>query len=111
MKTFASVLLLTTALAVALPAAADPPPHANARRDAPGKHKGGEYKESYWDGNCRVEREWKKNGKYKETRDCRGAPREARSAPPAPAAESGTIVIKPPTVVIEAPKLPKPPGL
>lgn len=29
-------------------------------------------KEEYWDGNCKVERKWKKNGGYKEERKCKG---------------------------------------
>lgn len=29
-------------------------------------------KQSYWDGRCKVEREWKKNGDYKEERKCDG---------------------------------------
>lgn len=31
-------------------------------------HKG---KYEYWDGNCKVKREFKKNGRYKEKRDCK----------------------------------------
>lgn len=42
-------------------------------------HYGGKGKYEYWDGNCKVKREFKKNGRYKEKRDCR--PR-ARYAPP-----------------------------
>ncbi|WP_137896544.1 hypothetical protein [Ramlibacter sp. 2FC] len=33
-------------------------------------HRG--YKEEYWDGNCKVERKFKKNGDYKEERKCKG---------------------------------------
>lgn len=29
-----------------------------------------EYKEEYWDGNCEVKREYKKDGEYKEERKC-----------------------------------------
>ncbi len=29
-------------------------------------------KEEYWDGNCKVERKWKRNGDYKEERKCKG---------------------------------------
>jgi hypothetical protein len=42
-----------------------------------GKHRGyygGDAKEEYWDGNCKVERKWKGNGDYKEERKCK-APR------------------------------------
>ena len=34
-----------------------------------------EYKEEYWDGNCKVERKLKKSGEYKEERKCK-APRQ-----------------------------------
>lgn len=48
-----------------------------------------EYKEEFWDGNCKVEREWE-DGKYKEERECKGPPRpyrpqRAATRPPAPA--------------------------
>lgn len=38
-------------------------------------HKRGhkEYKEEYWDGHCKVERKYKKNGDYKEERKCNGS--------------------------------------
>ena len=32
------------------------------------------HKEAYWDGQCKVERKWKKNGEYKEKRKCRDQP-------------------------------------
>ena len=32
------------------------------------------HKEEYWDGHCKVERKWKKNGEYKEKRKCRDRP-------------------------------------
>lgn len=30
-----------------------------------------EYKHEYWDGNCKVKREYKRNGNYKEKRSCK----------------------------------------
>ena len=33
-----------------------------------------EHKEEYWDGQCKVERKWKKNGEYKEKRKCQDHP-------------------------------------
>jgi hypothetical protein len=30
-----------------------------------------EYKEEYWDGRCKVKREYKKNGEYEEERKCK----------------------------------------
>lgn len=38
------------------------------------RHHRKEYKEEYWDGQCKVERKWKKNGEYKEKRKCRDRP-------------------------------------
>lgn len=35
-------------------------------------HRGGEYKETYRDGACKIEREWKRDGSYKEKLDCKG---------------------------------------
>lgn len=52
----------------------------------------GEYKEEYWDGHCKVERKFKRNGDYKEERKCKGAPHAYHPAPvyvPAPA----TVVV------------------
>jgi hypothetical protein len=31
-----------------------------------------EHKEEFWDGNCKVERKWERNGDYKEERKCKG---------------------------------------
>ncbi len=33
---------------------------------------GREYKEKYWDGNCKVERKFKKHGEVEEKRKCKG---------------------------------------
>jgi hypothetical protein len=41
--------------------------HGRGRPD----YRGGEYKEKYDDGACKVEREWKRDGSYKEERECR----------------------------------------
>jgi hypothetical protein len=30
-----------------------------------------EYKEEFWDGNCKIERKWERNGDYKEERKCK----------------------------------------
>ncbi|WP_250461883.1 glycine zipper 2TM domain-containing protein [Microbulbifer litoralis] len=39
------------------------------------KHRGHDHyerKEEFWDGNCKVERKWKRNGDYEEERKCEG---------------------------------------
>ena len=68
-----------------------------------------EYKEEYWDGHCKVERKWKKNGEYKEKRKCQDrpvyyAPQPVYSAPPPPVvvhrpARPEAIVISPQIVI------------
>jgi hypothetical protein len=42
------------------------------------KYKGGEYKEEYRDGNCKIERKWTRNGSYKEEWKCEGSDSGAR---------------------------------
>lgn len=37
------------------------------------RHDRREFKEEYWDGNCKVERKMEKNGEYKEERKCKPA--------------------------------------
>jgi surface antigen len=61
------------------------------------KHHGREHKEEFWDGNCKVERKWEKDGDYKEKRTC-NAP-HARSA--APVVVQPVTVVYPPWVVVE----------
>ena len=45
------------------------------------RHHRKEYKEEYWDGQCKIERKWKKNGEYKEKRKCRDRPVVYQAAP------------------------------
>lgn len=80
-------LILPVVLAV-LPFAAS----ADSWKDEGGH--GHEFKEKYWDGNCKVERKLKKNGEYKEKRKCKGPVHgyEERGALYVPA---------PPAVVVE----------
>jgi hypothetical protein len=57
------ILLLLAAVLVGTPALAD------SWKDESG-HGRGEGKEEYWDGNCKIVREWKRNGEYKEEIKC-----------------------------------------
>jgi surface antigen len=50
------------------------------------------HKDEYWDGNCKVERKWDKDGDYKEKRKCKGA-----------------VYREPQTVVIQQPVIVQPP--
>jgi hypothetical protein len=53
-------------------------------------------KEKFWDGNCQVERKWKKDGKYEEKRKCRPAP-YAEAQP-----DSALVITLPPVVILPA---------
>jgi surface antigen len=61
MNKLLSALLLA---ALALPAFADD--------DDRGRGRGHDRKQEFWDGPCKVEREWKKDGDFKEERKCQG---------------------------------------
>jgi surface antigen len=47
-------------------------PAAMADNDHGKGHGHNKHKEEYWDGNCKVERKWEKDGDYKEKRKCQG---------------------------------------
>lgn len=72
-----------------------------------GKHHHGrhEYKQEYWDGNCKVEIK-QKNGDYKEERKCRGPQHVHAPAPvyvvPQP------VVVAPQPVYVPAPRAVEP---
>lgn len=71
MKKPAMSLLFLALASVSSAAMADP------WKDESGKGRHGrEYKQEYWDGNCKVERKFKKDGGYKEERKCKGAHRD-----------------------------------
>jgi hypothetical protein len=115
-----SVICAVVALAmvgVYAPVFADPgkDESGHGRKYESRRHKGGEYKEEYWDGDCKVERKWKKNGDFKEERKCEGPRSNAQRYTPAdpPASSRGSaVVVRPPSVVIEAPSLiVKPPSI
>ncbi|MGE8659965.1 MAG: hypothetical protein ACN6O8_24740 [Achromobacter sp.] len=66
------------------------------------RHGRGEYKEKYWDGACKVERKWKRNGDYSEKRKCRDDYRYGYAPQPVlvPALPAPAIVINPPPIII-----------
>jgi hypothetical protein len=91
------LLALSTAALMSLA-----PMAAEADSDRHHHRHGREYKEKYWDGACKVERKWKRNGEYTEKRKCRDDYRGGYYAPPqvvmpmaAPA-----IIINPPPIII-----------
>ncbi|MDQ9169563.1 hypothetical protein Q8A64_03970 [Oxalobacteraceae bacterium R-40] len=98
MKNCKSVFLSPILLAVSITASADP------RKDESGhgkghKHDRREFKEEYWDGECKVKRKLEKNGEYKEERKCK-APRHVHHhaepvyvlPPPPPVIEPGVTI-------------------
>jgi len=60
-----------------------------------------EFKEEYWDGNCKVKREFKKDGEYKEKRECKPYRREAREHRHRYAEPAGVYLPRPPAVIVE----------
>ena len=48
--------------------------HHHHRHYQQHRHRHHERKEEFWDGRCKVERKWKKNGEYKEKRKCQDHP-------------------------------------
>jgi surface antigen len=62
-----------------------------------GQHQHG-HKEVYWDGNCKVERKWEKDGDFKEKRKCKA---DYRPAPRPVAVKPAPVVVYPPWVVVE----------
>ena len=95
--------LIAVALATALPplsASADP----DKDKSGHGKRKHGrEYKEEYWDGNCKVERKWDKHGSFKEERKCNGTSHVRHSPPPVIVYEQPVYVKPTPVYVQPAP--------
>jgi len=96
-RAYSPLLALSTAALLSLA-----PLAAEADSDRHEHRHGREYKEKYWEGNCRVERKWKRNGEYQEKRKCRDDYHQGYMAPPqvimpmaAPA-----IVITPPPIII-----------
>lgn len=72
-----TLVLLAVPLALGLGSAAA---HADPWKDESGHrhhhrhYKDRDYKDTYWDGHCRIERKWKGNGDYKEERKCYDRP-------------------------------------
>lgn len=102
MKRYA--MLLLPAMLFAAPALADPwkdeSGHGKYKRDKR------EFKEEYWDGNCKVERELKKDGEYKEKRECKRPRRayrdsEYRYREPAVYVEPRPVYVEPRPVYVE----------
>jgi hypothetical protein len=65
-------LMLVTTVCLATSACAPVGVHRDKDNRDHRPHREGEYKERYWEGPCKVEREQKRDGSYKEERECKG---------------------------------------
>jgi hypothetical protein len=95
--------ILLSALLFALPLSVLADPHENGH----GKHHGHdkhEYKEEYWDGNCKVERKMGKHGEYKEKRKCKGD--KHAHYHPEPVYVPAPVVVQPGIVIQGAVRIP-----
>lgn len=101
MKMKSIPLLIAVVFFAPLVALADP--DKDERGHGKRKYGRGEYKEEYWDGNCKVERKIEGNGEYKEERKCKGytqgprpsyAPARVHVPPPVyiPSPEPGIVI-------------------
>ena len=89
-----TIFLATLAAFVAAPLA-----HADDDHGHGHGHGHGKQKEEFWDGNCKVTREWKHDGEYKEKRTCRAPERVV--VVPAPVVPVQPVYVHPPWMVQE----------
>jgi hypothetical protein len=77
-------------------------PHKDESGHGKRKHGHREFKEEYWDGNCKIERKLEKGGEYKEERKCKGAgyQRPGHAYAPAPV----YVQPPPPPVYVQPPE-------
>ena len=72
---FSSMNKILAILSVCLPVALVAAPSTSFAHDHGHRHHHKHnHKEEHWDGQCKVERKWKKNGEYKEKRKCNDRP-------------------------------------
>ena len=97
LRSFALIALLAGPMVCA---SADP--YKDESGHGKGRHGHKAYKEEYWDGQCKVERKWEKNGGYKEERKCKGrqAHRHDYDEPRYVSPQPG-VIVQPPAVVIQ----------
>jgi hypothetical protein len=98
MKSFCRLFLSVIVASLPLVASADPWKDESGHGKGRG-HDRREFKEEYWDGNCKVERKLEKSGEYKEERKCK-APRHGYYEQPRVYAPAPSPVIVEPGVTI-----------
>jgi hypothetical protein len=95
----ARLTLIALCACVPLAALADRDKHEGGHGKH-GKHRA-EFKEEYWDGNCKVERKLKKNGDYKEERKCKAAQPAAVYVPAPVYVAPAPVYVAPTPVIVE----------
>jgi len=73
MRVQRSALMLATAVCLAISASAPALADRDKGENGHGRHRGVEYSEKFRDGPCKVERVLKRDGSYREERECKGA--------------------------------------
>ncbi len=63
------------------------------------RYKGGDGKEEFWVGNCKIKRKWKDNGEYKEERKCKDRPVVYQPPPPVYYQPQPAFVVSPQVVI------------
>jgi hypothetical protein len=107
MKKILFILFVLTYYPAVSPVFADPDKDesGHGRRGYGGyRDYGGEHKEEYWEGGCKVERKWEGSGEYKEERKCPGGPNPYWGNP-LPVPQHPGVVGPPPSVVIQPPPI------
>ncbi|WP_119154264.1 hypothetical protein [Caldimonas tepidiphila] len=94
-------LLILPAALLAFPLAALSDPGKDESGHGKHRHGRGEYKEEYWDGPCKVERKFEKNGGYKEERKCKGVPHGHYAPAPAVYVPAQLPAVTEPGIVIQ----------
>lgn len=90
------LIVLLSAVLISFPLAASADPGKDESGHGKGRsHDRREYKEEYWDGNCKVERKLEKNGDYKEERKCKSPRRNHDHYGQAPVYVPAPVVVPP----------------
>jgi opacity protein-like surface antigen len=100
MKCIASLFIGAVLASVSTSALADPWKDESGHGRY-GRYGGGEYKEEYWDGHCKVKRKWD-GDEYKEERKCKRPRRAVVIEPPL---DHPSVIIDPYGVVIQPPPI------
>jgi hypothetical protein len=108
MSRILAVAAALSCAATAIPALADPDKDesGHGRKYGNAYHWKGDHrdmrshgKEEFWDGDCKVERKWGKDGDFKEERKCRSGPHVYQEPYPEPEPTAGAVITLPPIII------------